>query len=102
MNIAKHLEINYEINKNIIVSTGHLSDDTRISIARRDADVNQLCIYNKTNYGWFIVVPYDDGIPESTPEDLKSLLQIAKNHNCYYLEIDCDGPRYDNLPYYHD
>lgn len=51
--------------------------------------IDNLIIYPKGEYGWFIHVPED--IPHNLPVDIKYALKHAKIMNCQWLCIDRDG-----------
>lgn len=90
-----------EISKMLTLSTTHMSLKTAQSMEKGE-DFG-LVIYEKLDYGWFILVdPEVLDADESgvIPADLYHLLHVAKNHDCRWLDLDCDGNVEPDLPAY--
>lgn len=85
------------ITKVFELSIAHISEETNQLI-----DQNELSIvsYEKSLYGWLLLVPPVDYEEEtrSLPEDLKAILNLAKEHDCVWVMLDRDGYMYDSLP----
>lgn len=84
---------NLEITKMLTISTAHITEETAVMLEREvkyGVDNIPLAIYNKAEFGWIIFVSeyYKD---LNMPEDLMSCLDLAKENNCEWLCLDCDG-----------
>jgi len=80
-----------EITKMLTVSTAHIMKNTPELL---NDGIRGLVIYKKDEYGWFIFVPsYDkeyNNLSLIMP-DLHRLLVFAKDMDCEWLCLDCDG-----------
>ena len=89
-----------EITKMLTLSTAHITKDTaKLLEVEPNTDEMQLCVYNKADFGWFIYVNdflEDRGIPD----DLYKCLELAKENDCNWLCLDCDGDVVDELEVY--
>lgn len=95
----------YEITKMITLSTAHISRETANKLDIKTIyGVNfiPLPIYNKDGYGWFICLSsYLKMLDEiELPEDLKACCSLAKENDCEWLCLDCDGEIYPGIPTY--
>jgi hypothetical protein len=96
-------------------STGHITEEDD-KLLRRE-DLADLAVYDvkvgKVKFGYLIYTGLDDGT--SIQEELQSftkaslkaagfsdalfnLLSLAKKAGCKFLQLDCDGVEYDDLP----
>lgn len=99
-----------EIEKMLVLSTGHLSKKTAdmLEAAREESPA-----FNNIEWGpafvrdesWLFYVPPiaengepDD--PEGTPEDLARVFMCAREHGCMWVMLDCDGPQTEELPFH--
>ena len=94
-----------EITKMLTLSTAHITEETAVMLEREvKYAVNNipLSIYNAADFGWFICLSsYSemlDGI--MLPEDLKACCYLAKENECEWLCLDCDGLIVPDLPTY--
>lgn len=88
-----------EINKELVVSTAHLTEYTCNTVIQNLIDDCLLCGF-KNDYGWRIVVTglcKDRIAMQSIPQSLQKLILIAESHNCKWLVLDCDGPEIEGL-----
>ena len=86
-----------EIYKMMVMSSGHISGNTMALLTGDNAGV---VVYQKDDYGWFLVVTdWQDNI-ECIPCDLQACLSLAEENGCDWLCIDHDGRRYENPPWY--
>lgn len=53
----------------------------------------------KTRHGWFVYAPEDP--PETIPEDLTRICNLARQLDAEYVLIDCDAPLCRGLPIRH-
>ena len=81
-----------EIQKIMTLSTAHIKEQT--------AKFLDKSAYKKSEYGWFL--PIEDRSYDTTtiPEDLKKVIEFAKDHGCSWLCLDRDGPILDYLDTY--
>lgn len=91
---------NYEINRMITLSTAHIKESTADYL--NDETREDLIVYPKLDFGWFICVDTDciDEELERIPEDLAAVIRFAKENDCQWVCLDCDGPIVDDLPQY--
>lgn len=86
-----------EIYKMMLMSTGHITKKTAELLTNNEVGI---VVYEKDEYGWFIVVSdWQDNV-ELIPDDLKDCLSFAEENECEWLCLDCDGKEYDSLPIY--
>lgn len=86
-----------EIYKMMVMSTGHISKTTANLLTEEAVGI---IVYQKAEYGWFIVVTDWKDSEEHIPEDLKECLSLAEKNDCDWLCLDCDGEIYSSLPVY--
>ncbi len=95
-----------EINKMLTLSTAHISEATAELLQRCNAadwddpsieDV-PLVVYEKSDYGWFVVVPNDLFRINRTPPDLLMLFRLAQAQGCTWIMFDRDVEPVANLP----
>lgn len=86
-----------EFYKMMIISSGHVSKKTASLL---DEDNVGVIVYDKKNYGWFIVVSDWQDVELPIPDDLKQCLAYAENCGCDWLCLDCDGEQCLELPFY--
>ena len=81
-----------EISKMLTISTAHITEETANKLDREiNENIIGLCVYEKTDFGWFIHVPDDlEEVVESL-RDLCECLLLAKDLGCEWLCLDCDG-----------
>lgn len=93
----------YEITKMITISTAHITEDTANKLEREvkyGTNDIPLSIYAKAEFGWLIFVSdyYKDLL--NMPKDLMDCLDLAKENDCEWLCLDCDGLIVPDLPTY--
>lgn len=96
---------NFEINKEIVFSTSHISQDTDKEIEKSLSDptdenpMTMLSIIPFMDYGWMIFVPEDkNDLPHfDKHEELGVLIECAKENGCTWLRLDADGPVYQSF-----
>jgi len=82
----------YEINKEIVFNTGHIPENEAKYLDSDECDL----LVQEYMYGWRIWVDaeHDFETPEVCP-NIIALLDIAKENECKWLVLDCDGEQYD-------
>lgn len=86
------------VRKFLDASTAHVSLATRRYI--EDGEVGTSVYPHPDGYGWFLYVPDEDGESDDTPADLRELFAYARERECDYVCLDCDGPILYDLPAY--
>lgn len=91
-----------EIESTLVVSTGCISQSTAQALDMGEPE--DLVIFPKGEYGWWVHVPEDEDFKEgpSTPGDLRPLMEYARSRGCVWLCLDRDSgfvppgfPEYD-------
>ena len=80
------------ITKMVTISTAHISEKTAHLLDVEAQENNlEICVYNKADFGWYIII--DDEIKRNTdlPKDLYKAVQFASDIECQTLCLDCDG-----------
>lgn len=93
-----------EINKELVLSTCHVSETTCNSVIKDLLD-DGIIYATDTGYGWRIIVPEAQEMEyfktdSDFPKDLYNLLLLAHSHDCKWLVLDCDGLTYNLLEKY--
>lgn len=78
-----------EITKMLVISTGHLTEETCNS-----GKIG----YEKGEYGVFVWVPPE--VDEDAPQDLRVCHHLARINDCDWLMFDRDADTVDELPLY--
>ena len=95
--------IEREINKYLCCSTGHMSKEDSEKLRGEPFS------HHSYEFGDFIYVNSDeecfkDQIKEYTDagfsKDFINLIKMTRDIGCVFLQLDCDGPVYDDLPVY--
>ena len=88
----------------LTISTEHIKNSTA-KLLDEDPETNclGLCVYPKSDFGWYITV--DDfavkmASEEELPEDLSNLIMFAHDLNCETLCLDCEGETLSYLKTY--
>lgn len=92
-----------EINKELVVSICHIPEETSDWLESPQGLVQ---VYDIHEYGHRIFIPGDnklaqeeaDAVRELGMVELSDLMTLAKNNDCKWLVLDCDGPYVDTLP----
>jgi hypothetical protein len=89
-------------------SSGHLSPETWTWLDDQLSDALLRDLENgnaaqiaggKTRYGWLVYAPEDT--PDGLPEDLATVLAVARERGAEYVLFDCDAVPDDCLPVRH-
>jgi hypothetical protein len=90
-----------EFGKYVVLSTAHIRCATAEllqSWAGLSANAQPLVIAS-TQCGWFVsTYPIDGPDLAHLPAELPDILAFARDHDCDYVLLDCDGGRSDALP----
>jgi len=98
----------YEINKELVVSTIHISAETNEILKTPDAEpLNGLLYVEDYIYGYRICViseawgdEYSPSFTSGFHQDLVNLIKIVVEQGCKWLVLDADGTEYDHLETY--
>lgn len=82
------MEKKLEIHSMMALSTAHISLETKNQLEHEQ--INGLVVYQKEEFGWFVVVPDEEEEPEHLPDDLKNLIMFAKQNECSWIMLDRD------------
>jgi hypothetical protein len=91
-----------EIAHVITISTAHVSKETASRLDDADGFSYEcwLSIYNKQDYGWWILVDSADLEADDMPDDLAACICLARKYDCEWLCLDCDAEVLETLPTY--
>lgn len=90
------------------LSTGHLTPETRDRLdAIFDPNLGNpimglIVFQHPDGYGWFVLTPTEDGVPEDLPSDLVGAFACARRLECAYILFDADGTHLAGLPWYEE
>lgn len=92
----------FEINREIVFSTAHLSEACAKAMGtasrdEQDSSISGLCIYRHDEYGFRIFVPDNERFETDFPE-LNHIMRFAQDHKIEWILFDCDGPKYGQFP----
>lgn len=82
------------IEKNLVVSTGHLSKETMAQLEMKPCPLS--CCKLDWDYGWLVWV-YDeaDVAEHQIPSDLAQLMPLARKLGCTWIRFDADASTVD-------
>lgn len=102
-----------EIFKTLVVSTGHMTIDDKdlleenINRSESLGNADPVIVYSTGEYGFMVYINLDENEPPVEEEmdavgadyskAFRKLIGIARDLGCRYLNLDCDGPEYDDL-----
>lgn len=97
----------FEINKELVLSTGHIQSSTSSILDMADNPLTEtlaeVLIWERSEFGYRIHIPLDDGpvyhmtVAANCPE-LTALMLLAHTHGCKWLVLDAAGPKHEQLP----
>ena len=93
-----------DITRCLTIATSHITEETETNL-RNDLWCCQMeiSVYEKCEYGYWIWCNNIDLSGESfarLPKDLRACVKLAKENNCEWLCLDCDGCEVESLPTY--
>lgn len=94
------------ITKTLELSTAHISQETNsLLLESQTTDCHfPLIVYNKPDYGYWIVVPSEasdwEYAQDHIPKELMGILQYAKERDCSWVMLDRDAYEIEELPTY--
>ena len=91
-----------DITKMITISTAHITNQTIEFLEKEAYRNNELVVYPKAEYGWFIYVCEDDIENTDLNIDLRDCLSFAYGNDCQWLAFDRDGVIENNLSIYQE
>jgi hypothetical protein len=93
-----------EIERALVASTGHICEETSEWLVRQvegEATLpgDQYWPVSDHAFGWYVRLGEKQDW-HSVPSDLQRLLAFADKYDCRLINLDCDGPEYEELPKY--
>ncbi len=91
------------ISKMLTLSTSHISAETSELIADEpDNNGFGLAVYEKAEFGFWIYCGDKrvSDILSELPDDLRRCIELARENDCEWLCLDCDGAEINNMPTY--
>lgn len=96
--VDKHHKM-LEITKMMTISTAHITEETANRLNRDPNDNNLgICVYPKSEYGWYIPIDKELINVKGLPEDLVKVMKFAASMDCQTLCLDCDANICEELP----
>jgi hypothetical protein len=93
------------IGKYLDLSTAHLTPATR-GLLDEAPYYFPTVMKHPDGYGWMVFVQIDDVDPEedaaNIPPDLLACLNLAREHDCWWMLFDCGADIIPGLPTYDD
>ena len=84
-----------EIQRSLIVSTGHITAVTNDWLAEAVTGVTPITV-DDLPYGYRVYTDIVDGV--DYPAELLALLKLAACNDCAWIVLDSDGPGIDGCP----
>ena len=87
------------------ISTGHITqqDDIQLKADVAGCGADALIVYDYAE-GYFVYIPDKDDIPglvnAGYSQELINILLRGRELGCKYVQFDCDGTTYADLPYF--
>ena len=85
------------IEKTLVISTGHITEKD-IYILDHKNEYSSTVIQHPNGYGTIIHIHSDIKISSNFSKEFKNIIKIALNLNCQWINFDCDGEIYEELP----
>jgi hypothetical protein len=84
------------IEKCLVISTGHLSEQTLMALNARDLELPfRKCSHT---YGWIFFLGEDAyDFVVGTPLEIVEIVELAQKNRCYMINLDADGEYLDGL-----
>lgn len=92
-----------DISKVLTISTAHITEETDRKLQdNSELNLMDLSVYEKGEYGyWIYIDPLDILMCHANiPEDLLNCIKFARQNDCRWLCLDCDGEVVPELPTY--
>jgi hypothetical protein len=98
--LSPNKDLNMTIQKHLDCSTSHIKLETKNwleSVAGSNAIGQTVASYE---YGFFISVPETPEYNDAVPHDLRTVLDLARQHGCTVLRLDSSGDTLEGMPTY--
>jgi len=91
----------YEINREIVFSTAHITHGESQKLDKDGSatghDIIVTITVDRYEFGYRIWTGQDDTNFQHAPH-IHKLIEVAREQDCKWLILDCDGPMVDGLP----
>lgn len=90
------------IHRLVVISTGHLTTATTKMLEEKPNSDWPFAGGRYADYGWFVYAHDEDAGADDhrIPQDLFSIMTLARRHGAGYVLLDCDGDRIEALPWF--
>lgn len=84
------------------VSTANITEKTAAWLADPEQHQGPKPVLIQNEYGWFVYVIHkpDAGEEDGWPQDLRAVIQYARDRNCNWVQLDQDADPVHELPTY--
>ena len=91
--------IDFELQRMACVSTAHITlrDKKLLEEWAQDGAKDSPVLVAEYQYGFFLYVWEDDEMDEKFSESMREILENCREAHCWYLQLDSDGPEYEEL-----
>ena len=98
---AEDLEQDLEIRRTLVLSTGHLQEETALAWDRARKDTEDAAYMDRVSFGYLVwagdlnwnSVESDEHILTcGLPVEVRAAVKLALAHGCTYVCYDADGP----------
>lgn len=84
---------NLEINKSLCVGTSHITkEDSNLLFGAEDSVLGSGLCSCSSEYGGFLYTKHDPAYYKNLSNACKTLITLALENDCVYIQFDCDGP----------
>ena len=89
----------FELKRMACVSTAHITreDVELLEEWAKDGAKDSPVLVAEYQYGFFLYVWEDDETDEKFSESMLAILENCRKMRCWYLQLDADGPKYEEL-----
>ena len=88
-----------DISKMLTISMAHITEETDNELQHNPDKFEELFYYNEDWWGYMMQIPPHTTL-EDIPEDLRMCIELARQNDCEWLQLDCDGEEVPELPTY--
>lgn len=89
-----------DISKMLTISIAHITKETDNELQHNPDKFEELFYYNADGWEYMIWISPHTTL-EDIPEDLRMCIELARQNDCKWLCLDCDGDEVSELPTYY-